>query len=122
METENKPAPRTKLSLNVQFKRSYARSEVTGTLKNLSVSGALLETPDATSLRANDKIQICFEVAGRKRKVPARIVWSKLNGFGIKFDHQSNRDIQIVDDLIYFVEASSAEKNEALSSLFKLVA
>lgn len=117
----NKPAPRIKLSLDIQFKRNYARSKSTGVLKNISVSGAFLEFSKAEDLRKNDKLQISFEVAGRNRKVPATIVWTNSSGVGLKFEHQSNRDMQIVDDLIYFVEASNSEKSEAIQSIFKAV-
>lgn len=121
MDQNNRPLPRTKMNLDIQFKRNYARSQSVGLLKNLSLTGAFLETPQVGELRKNDKIQLAFQVAGRNRKLHATIVWTNSTGMGLKFEHQSNRDMQIVDDLIYFVEASNSEKSEAIQNLFKAV-
>ena len=43
MDTMKAPAPRTPLNLDVSFRRNYARQDVTGILKNISLSGAFLE-------------------------------------------------------------------------------
>ena len=45
-----------------------------------------------------------FEVSGRMREVTSTIVWKTPNGCGIQFRPSNNRDVQIVDDLMYYVE------------------
>lgn len=114
------PAPRTPLVLPVSFRKSYAREESLGVLRNISLSGAFLEFKDH-SLRKNDKVQLTFEVSGRIRKIQALIVWTNGAGCGIKFQPANNRDVQIVDDLIYFVESSRSDKKNVLDKIFKKV-
>ena len=103
VNTTQTPLPRTPLHLNVSFKRSYARQEVVGTLKNISLTGAFLEVTEH-DLRKNEKINLVFVVGDRERKITAEIVWANSMGAGIKFSPHNNRDTQIIDDLIYYVE------------------
>lgn len=103
MNSNQAPEPRTPLHLDVSFKRNYARQESTGTLKNISLSGAFLEISNH-DLRKNEKINLTFVVGERERKITAEIIWANSVGAGIKFMPQSGRDVQIVDDLIYYVE------------------
>lgn len=114
------PAPRTPLSLHVSFRKSYAREEAKGVLRNISISGAFLEFKNH-SLRTNDKLQLTFEVSGRVRKIQALVVWVNSAGCGVKFQPANNRDVQIVDDLIYFVETSRTDKKSVLDKIFKKV-
>lgn len=114
------PAPRTPLTLPVSFRKSYSRAEDTGVLRNISISGAFLEFKDH-SLRNGDKVQLTFEVSGRVRKIQALIVWTNPAGCGIKFQPANNRDVQIVDDLIYFVETSRSDKKDVLDKILKKV-
>ncbi len=120
MDQTKIPSPRTPLVLEVSFRKSYARDELAGTLKNISISGAFLES-DSGSLRVNEKLQLSFVVSGRKRKVPAVVVWTNSRGAGIKFIPANNRDVQIVDDLIYFVESSRTDRRSVLDKIFKKV-
>ncbi len=103
MNTSLTPLPRTPLHLDVSFKRNYARHENTGTLTNISLSGAFLEVAQ-NDLRKNEKINLVFVVGDRERKISAEVIWVNSSGAGIKFSPQNNRDVQIVDDLIYYVE------------------
>ncbi len=119
-DTDKVPAPRTPLNLEVSFKRNYAREETKGTLKNISISGAFLEF-DGGQIRANEKLNLMFVVAGRERKVAAHVIWTNSIGCGIKFMPVNNRDIQIVDDLIYFVENGRNENRSVMDSIFKKV-
>lgn len=119
-DTINVPAPRTPLNLEVSFKRSYAREETRGTLKNISISGAFLEFV-GTGIRASEKIHLKFNVAGRERKVAASVIWTNSNGVGVKFLPLNNRDIQIVDDLIYFIENDRSDRRDVMSNIFKKV-
>ncbi len=119
-DTAKVPAPRTPLNLEVSFKRNYAREETKGTLKNISISGAFLEFTGG-QVRANEKLHLMFVVAGRERKVAAHIIWTNSNGCGVKFMPVNNRDVQIVDDLIYFVENGRNESRSVIDSIFKKV-
>jgi hypothetical protein len=116
LETSLAPAPRTPLHLNVSFRRSYARCDSNGTLKNISLSGAFLEISDH-DLRAEEKINLIFVVAERERRITAQIVWKNSLGAGIRFMPQNNRDIQIVDDLIYYVETKRMGHREILGGI-----
>ncbi|WP_413559259.1 PilZ domain-containing protein [Bdellovibrio sp. HCB209] len=119
-DTLKVPAPRTPLNLEVSFKRNYAREETTGTLKNISISGAFLEFTGG-QVRANEKLHLMFVVAGRERKVAAHVIWANSSGCGVKFMPVNNRDVQIVDDLIYFVENGREESRSVMDSIFKKV-
>lgn len=117
---QNAPAPRLPLKMDVEYRRSYARQNVRGTLRNISLTGAFLET-DVDALAALDKVVVTFVVSGRRRKIPATIVWKNQNGCGIKFQPFNNRDVQIVDDLMYFVETSREDRRIVLEDIFKSV-
>ena len=114
------PAPRTPLQLGVTFRRSYARDESSGTLRNISISGAFLEVP-GSEFMARQKIQLHFSVSGRLRKVQAMVIWKNSVGCGVKFLPLNNRDVQIVDDLIYFVESQRDDRRSVLDNIFKRV-
>ena len=118
--TEQLPAPRIPLKLDVEFRRSYARDGETGSLRNISLSGAFLENTN-TTLKAGDKVCITFSVSGRVRKIHANVVWINRLGAGIKFNPHNNRDVQIVDDLMYFVESKREGRRTVLDSIFKQV-
>lgn len=119
--TDKAPAPRVPLKLEVEYRRNYARSGEAGQLRNISISGAFLEHRGHT-LAANDKVNIEFNVGGRTRTIPALIIWTNTHGCGVKFMPQNNRDVQIVDDLIYFVESKRESRRSVLDNIFKKVA
>lgn len=104
MYTISDPAVRTPLCLEVSFKRSYARQTAHGVLKNISLSGAFLEITN-TDLSIKEKINLTFVVGTRERKIVAQVVWKNSFGAGLKFLPANNRDVQIVDDLIYYIES-----------------
>lgn len=120
MEITTGPAPRTPLHLEVTFRRNYARETITGVVKNISISGAFLEC-HGEMVKVNEKLQLTFEVGGRTRKVMAQVIWLGEHGSGIKFLPTNNRDVQIIDDLIYFVENSRTDRRSVLDSIFKKV-
>lgn len=115
---ENVPAPRIPLKLDVEYRKSYGRSADVGNLRNISLTGAFLEH-GSDELKANDKVTVTFKVGGRTRKINAVIVWSNPAGSGIKFLPTNNRDVQIVDDLMYFVESKRENKRSVLDDIFK---
>jgi PilZ domain len=120
-ETTTLPAPRIPLQLEVEYRRSYARSGEKGCLKNISLTGAFLEVPGEKVLSPNDKVLITILVSGRERRIPAAVVWQSQMGCGLKFLPINNRDVQIVDDLMYFVENSRSSQRSVLDSIFKKV-
>jgi hypothetical protein len=121
METEKSPAPRTHMNIDVEFRRSYAREPSHGNLRNVSVTGAFL-THSERDVHPGDKMVMTFTVSGRIRQVQALIVWNNSQGSGIKFLPMNNRDVQIVDDLIYFVESKKTGTRGILDQIFKKVA
>lgn len=116
--TEQSPSPRIPLKLEVEYRRSYGRSGDVGQLKNISLTGAFLEHGNEI-LKASDKVSITFKVGNRTRKINASIIWSNEKGAGIKFLPTNNRDVQIVDDLMYFVESKREGRRDVLDDIFK---
>jgi hypothetical protein len=121
VNTETVPAPRTKLNIDVKYRRSYARDDDKAILKNISLTGAFLRHL-GEQMRSGDKIHVRFSVAGRDREVLAVVVWTNEFGCGVRFQPHNNRDIQIVDDLIYFVEEKQTDTRDTLDKIFKKVA
>lgn len=123
MEVIQTPAPRTQLHLGVSYKKSYAREATQGTLKNISLTGCFLEFGEAQNpLQPNEKLTLNLEVSGRERKIAATVVWANESGCGVKFHPTNNRDVQIVDDLIYFVETKRIGTKSVLDEIFKKAA
>jgi hypothetical protein len=121
VETENKAvAPRTPLNIDVDFRKSYAREETKANLKNISLSGAFL-FHSGEKLAAGEKVQLTFSVSGRERDVQAIVVWTNTKGSGVKFLPLNNRDTQIIDDLIYYVESKRSGTRTVLDQIFKKV-
>lgn len=114
------PAPRLPLQLQVAYRKNYARHSETGILKNISLTGAFLET-SYLELAAKDKLVLELVVSGRRRKMQATVVWKNKLGCGIQFKPFNNRDVQIVDDLIYFVESRRESRRSVLNDIFKRV-
>ena len=120
MSEANKPAKRLPLELNINFRRSYGRKEESGKLQNISITGAFLKT-DHEDLAPRDKLIITFEVSGRVRKIDASIVWNNEHGCGIRFQPFNNRDVQIVDDLMYFVDSQRESRRSVFKSIIDQV-
>ena len=121
MTNPTPPAQRTQLKLNVSFKKIYSRSDTNGTVKNISLTGAFLEH-QGERFKANEKLHLKLNVGDRARKIACKVVWVNSFGCGIKFLPMNNRDVQIVDDLIYFVQNHRAERQDLLDDIFKKVA
>lgn len=120
-EVSSVPAPRTPLHLEVAYKKNYARSENMGYIKNISLTGAFLHTTGG-EFKPRERLQVKLVVGDRERLVPALVVWSNSNGCGIKFIPNNNRDVQIVDDLIYFAENKRETYRDMFGYLLKNVA
>lgn len=114
------PAPRTPLHVEVDFRKNYARSDIKGTLKNISISGAFL-CHDGPQLKPGEKLSLTFQVSGRVRQIAAQVIWSNKAGSGLKFKPANNKDVQIVDDLIYFVESKRDGNREIFEKILKKV-
>ena len=119
--TAEKPAPRVPLKLEVEFRKSYARQPDGGSLKNISITGAFLEHENP-ELHPRDKLNLVFKVSGRTRTIMAQVVWCSNGGSGIRFLPDNNRDVQIIDDLIYFVQNRRESRRTVLDNIFKRVA
>lgn len=118
---DNMPATRIPLMLDIEYRKSYGRSSEIGRLKNISLTGAFLEHHN-DELKACEKVCITFKVGGRIRKINAAIIWSNGEGSGVKFLPTTNRDVQIVDDLMYFVESKRENERTLLDDIFKRAA
>ena len=114
------PSPRIPLDLQVEYRKSYARAADNGKLRNISLTGAYLEV--GMGLEKNDKLNLTFIVGGRTRKISAKVIWTNTLGAGVVFQHFNNRDLQIVDDLMYFVENSRSSRRDVLENILKKVA
>ena len=117
--TDIVPSPRIPLKLEVEYRKSYGRSSETGQLKNISLTGAFLEHACDELKGTENKVAVIFKVGGRSRKINAEIIWSNSAGSGIKFLPANNRDVQIVDDLMYFVESTREGRRSVLDDIFK---
>lgn len=115
------PARRLPLEMSIEYRRSYARRPDVGKLKNISITGAFLETNQVLELLPEDKVVLTFEVSGRRRKMNAKIVWKNGVGCGVSFEPFNNRDVQIVDDLMYFAESKRDSTRTVLEDIFKKV-
>jgi hypothetical protein len=120
MTSISTPAPRTPLFLDVTFRKNYARKDGRGTLKNISLTGAFLEVSEH-DLKIEEKINLTFVVGSRERKITAQIIWKNSFGAGLKFLPVNNQDVQIVDDLIYYVESKRMGYRGVLDGIFKKV-
>lgn len=113
-------APRTPLSMEVHFKKSYAREDSLAILRNISLTGAFLNVENS-NFRPCEKIHLVLNVSGRIRKLAAEVVWTSQTGCGIKFLPTNNRDVQIIDDLIYFVEEDRSGRRSVYDDILKKV-
>ena len=119
MSMNEQPAPRLNLKMEVECRKNYARRAETARLKNISLTGAFLETENVLELAPEDKINVKVNVSGRQRDLAAKIIWISQSGCGIQFQPTNNRDIQIVDDLMYFVESRKESRRTVLDTIFK---
>lgn len=120
VDSTQSPAPRTPLHIEVQFRKNYAREGTHGTLKNISLTGAFLRHTE-DGLAMGEKLVINFIVSGRERAVHAQVIWTNSVGSGIRFMPMNNRDTQIIDDLIYYVESKRQGSRGVLDQIFKKV-
>jgi hypothetical protein len=114
------PSPRVPLELGIDYRKSYARQAGKGKLKNISLTGAFLET-NTLELFPADKLIITFIVSERVRKMTATVVWKNSLGCGVRFQPFNKRDTQIVDDLMYFIESTRGARRSVLDSIFRQV-
>lgn len=119
-KSTNTPATRLPLFMNIEYRRNYARQGEKGRLKNISLTGAFLEISSA-DFAPNEKIEITLQVSGRQRKLNASVVWKNEAGCGIQFKPFNNRDVQIVDDLMYFIESKRESRRSVLDGIFSKV-
>lgn len=116
--TSNVPSPRIPLQMSIEYRKSYGRANAKGILKNISLTGAFLET-ETIELAPEDKVVLEFIVSERRRKMAATIVWKNAKGCGVLFHPFNKRDTQIVDDLMYFVQNRREFRRNLLDDIFK---
>lgn len=114
------PARRINLSLDIEYRKSYARSSNTAQLQNISLSGAFIKKANE-DFKKNEKVALTFELGGRIRQISATIVWVNPFGAGINFQHINNQDQQIIDDLMFYVEEQKEDKKSILDNIFSKV-
>ena len=110
-----KPSPRYNVDLSFEFKKNYARQNAKAEVRNISLTGALIKTDQP--LKISEKLSVYLSVSGRTRKVTAKVVWVGDRGAGVEFQPFNNRDLQIVDDIIYY----AVEKNSSTKNLFDTI-
>ena len=110
------PAPRIPLKLPIEFRKNYSRKTDRGDLKNISLSGAFL-IHTCEDIIINDKLNISFKVSGRERILQASVIWQNEHGAGLRFHPDNNRDVQIVDDLMYFVKDRRHKNRSVLDNI-----
>ncbi len=115
--------------LNVEYKKVYARDFTCGQLRHINNSEAYLSTPSIPSknpisrdskkaLKSQDKISIVLVLGERKRILQASVLSTDSRGARVKFHFLNNRDYQIIDDLIYFVEKAKESRRKKLHFIF----
>lgn len=112
------PAPRLPLQMHIEFRKSYSRQNSRGLLKNISLTGAFLET-SIMDLAPSDKLILELTVSDRRRKIAATIIWKNKLGCGVMFHPFNKRDVQLVDDLMYFVQDRRQVRRSLLDDIFK---
>jgi hypothetical protein len=120
MQNPVAPAIRIPLQFAVEYRHSYARETDTGVLKNISLSGAFIES-HSHRFHPKDKIKLTFKVGGRIRQIPANVIWVHHGGAGVQFYHSNNQDKQIIDDLMYFIESRRNSRRSLLNTIFSRV-
>ncbi len=120
MSLERQIAPRIPLSMEVEYRKSYSRNQNQGTLKNISLTGAFLEK-ETPEFLPGDRLHLVLNVGSRVRKLTAEVIWRGQKGVGVKFHHSNNRDLQIVDDLMYFVLNKRESQKDVLGDIFNKV-
>ena len=117
-------------NLNVEYKKKYARYFKNGRLKDISNSEAYLITKDEecvqkykirndkTILNLRDKVSVILKLGQRKRILQASVISNNAHGVKLKFHFYNNREYQIVDDLIYFIEKSKEKRRQHLDFIF----
>ncbi|MGE3680438.1 MAG: PilZ domain-containing protein [Bdellovibrionales bacterium] len=118
LKQDKVPAPRIPLQMRVEYRKSYGRQIVKGILKNISLTGAFLETENV-ELLPTDKVVLELVVSERRRKMAATVVWKNARGCGVRFQPFNRRDVQLVDDLMYFVQSRREFRRTLLDDIFK---
>ncbi len=117
---DTKPAKRFSVDLAFEFKRNYARQVCKAEVRNISLTGALIKTE--LTLKPTEKINVYLSLSGRMRKVAATVVWVGDKGIGLRFQPFNNRDLQIVDDIIYYATEKTTSTRDLMDSILSKVA
>lgn len=122
MKPSSSPSERLQLLLNIPFRRAYSRDDEKGVIKNISLTGAYLESSINDSLKVSDKIKIELSLENRTRKISCQIIWKRPSGCGLKFLPSNGRDVQIIDDLIYYAQNNRENKRDVINLILNQAA
>lgn len=102
----------------VEYRCNYDRQTSLGTLENINLKGAFLRTSlpfDSTT----EKILLTISLNKRKREIKANIVDRGKSGCAVEFLYVGKKGLQLIDDLIYFIEKITDKKKSLLHSIFE---
>lgn len=114
-------AKRVRLNLQVDMRKNYWRKSRKVSFLNISQTGAFIMIPKA-DLSVDEKLSFKLNVGNRTRSIEAKVVWHNEFGAGIHFVFKSQRDMQMIDDLMYFIEAGKEDQKAVLHNIIKKVA
>ncbi len=120
IDGKTQPEPRFNVDLAFEFKRNYARNIAKAEVRNISLTGAFIKTE--VNLKPSEKLNVYLSVSGRTRKVAAKVVWVGDRGVGLEFQPFNSRDLQIVDDIIYYATEKNSSTKSLLGSILNKVA
>jgi hypothetical protein len=86
----------------------------------VSLTGAFI-SHQHHDLISGDRVTIELVIGGQKRKIVAEVIWTNSFGAGIKFIPANQKDIQMIDDLIYYLEEKKSSLNSVLGEVLKKV-
>ncbi len=104
------------VNTKILFRPSYARKNYEGMLKHISPEGAFIETNLPKSTK---KLSITLSVANYQRKIDAEIMEHGPKGLNIKFTSLGNKDIQMIDDFMFFEKHNKKSKKNLLHYLLQ---
>lgn len=116
MQDANKPAERVEIRQTVGYRRSYHRVPGFAEIHNISETGAFLKFAD--NIKEGEKVLIDLEVSGHRRTVSSTVIWCGRGGCGVQFIIKSERDQQIINDLIAVISEYNQLQKVVLHGIF----
>jgi Tfp pilus assembly protein PilZ len=120
--TEWRRHPRVKESIDVRWSAGFLGNQGNGTIRNVSISGLLLEVDDRFKLAENDQYILEMVDTRMTQMIPrdVKLIWfsriktDKIHKFcGMKF---TNAEGSVLTRLVEHVEGKSSCNNEAMDA------